>query len=48
MLDSRSAAVPLTALGLLGAGTTAILGFVWAPLVNPDVWHAPEAYRILY
>ena len=48
VLDYRSAAVPLTTLGLVGAISTAILGFLWAPLVNPDAWNAPEAYRILY
>ena len=40
--------VNLTLLGLLGAYFTAILGFFWAPSVDPDQWNAPEAYRIVY
>ena len=38
----------LTILGLMGAGLTLILGFIWAPTVDPEAWNSPEAYRILY
>ena len=38
----------LTTLGLMGAGLTLILGFIWAPTVDPEAWNSPEAYRILY
>ncbi|MBS71902.1 MAG: hypothetical protein CMO20_02965 [Thermoplasmata archaeon] len=44
---SRIAAI-LTLLGLMMIGITLWLGFTWAPDVNPDDWHAPEAYRILF
>ncbi len=48
MLDYRNLAVPLTSAGLFGAVITAILAFSWAPLVDPNAWNAPEAYRIMY
>ena len=38
----------ITVAGLSCAAITAFLGFFQAPLVNPDSWNAPEAYRILY
>jgi len=41
-------AVTITAVGLSCAVITALLGFFQAPLVDPDSWNAPEAYRILY
>ena len=44
----RRAGVALTTLGLMGAGLTLILGFIWAPSVDPEAWNSPEAYRILY
>ncbi len=44
----RRISIPLTAVGLVGAVITAILGFFWAPLVDPEAWNAPEAYRILF
>jgi len=48
VLDYRNLAVPLTSAGLFGAVITAILAFSWAPLVDPNAWNAPEAYRIMY
>jgi len=48
MSDYRDPAVIITATGLSCAAITAFLGFFQAPLVNPDSWNAPEAYRILY
>ena len=44
----RDSAVIITLVGLLCAAITAFLGFFQAPLVDPDSWNAPEAYRILY
>ena len=46
--DYREPAVTITLVGLSCAAITAFLGFFQAPLVNPDHWNAPEAYRILY
>ena len=46
--DTRTLGLTLTSCGLVGALTTAYLGFNWAPLVDPEAWNAPEAYRILY
>jgi len=46
--DYRDSAVIITLLGLLCAAITALLGFFQAPLVDPEDWNAPEAYRILY
>ena len=46
--DTRTLGLTLTSCGLAGALTTAYLGFNWAPLVDPEAWNAPEAYRILY
>ncbi len=48
MSDYRDPAVIITVAGLSCAAITAFLGFFQAPLVNPDSWNAPEAYRILY
>ena len=48
MSDNRDPAVIITVAGLSCAAITAFLGFFQAPLVNPDSWNAPEAYRILY
>tara|TARA_B100001250_G_scaffold39216_1_gene31223 strand:+ start:2552 stop:3337 length:786 start_codon:yes stop_codon:yes gene_type:complete len=44
----RDSAVTITLVGLLCAAVTAFLGFFQAPLVDPESWNAPEAYRILY
>ena len=46
--DFRDSAVIITLVGLLCAAITAFLAFFQAPLVDPDSWNAPEAYRILY
>tara|TARA_B100000686_G_scaffold137239_1_gene144463 strand:- start:1862 stop:2575 length:714 start_codon:yes stop_codon:yes gene_type:complete len=46
--DYRSLAIPLSSAGLVGAIITAFLAFFWAPLVDPNAWNAPEAYRIIY
>ena len=46
--NHRRISIPLTVAGLVGAVITAILGFFWAPLVDPEAWNAPEAYRILF
>ena len=46
--DYRDSAVTITVLGIACAAITAFLGFFQAPLVDPDSWNAPEAYRILY
>jgi heme exporter protein C len=48
MHSLRSIGATLTALGLLGAVVTMLLGFLWAPSVDPEAWNAPEAYRILF
>lgn len=48
MGDYRDSAVVITVLGLSCATITAFLGFFQAPLVDPDNWNAPEAYRILF
>ncbi|MBF92810.1 MAG: hypothetical protein CMB78_03445 [Euryarchaeota archaeon] len=48
MADYRALALPLTTIGLLGASITAFLAFSWAPLVDPNHWNAPQAYRIIY
>ena len=48
MPDTKSIGFTLTSSGLAGALATAYLGYNWAPLVNPEQWNAPEAYRILY
>ena len=48
MSDYRSLAIPLSSAGLVGAIITAFLAFFWAPLVDPNAWNAPEAYRIIY
>ncbi len=48
MPDTRSLGLSLTSCGLAGAIATAYLGFSWAPLVDPEAWNAPEAYRILF
>ena len=48
MPDFRSLAVPLTSAGFVGVSVTAFLAFFWAPLVDPNAWNAPEAYRIIY
>jgi len=48
MHSLRSVGATLTALGLLGAVVTMLLGFLWAPSVDPEAWNAPEAYRILF
>ena len=48
MANYSSLAIPTTIVGLIGVVITALLGFFYAPLVDPDSWNAPEAYRILY
>jgi len=48
MPDVKSVGLVLTSSGLAGALATAFLGFFWAPMVDPEAWNAPEAYRILY
>ncbi len=48
MSDYSRMAISITIAGLVCATITAILGFFYAPLVNPEHWNAPEAYRILY
>ena len=48
MRDASQAVVPLITVGLIGTIITAILGFFWAPAVDPNSWNAPEAYRIIY
>ena len=48
MHSLRTTGATLTALGLLGAVVTMLLGFLWAPSVDPEAWNAPEAYRILF
>ena len=48
MHSLRATGATLTALGLLGAVVTMLLGFLWAPSVDPEAWNAPEAYRILF
>ena len=41
-------AIPITIVGMICVVITALLGFFYAPLVDPNSWNAPEAYRILY
>ena len=48
MAVARKAGAALTTLGLTGAALTLLLGFMWAPTVDPTSWNSPEAYRILY
>ena len=40
--------IGLTALGISGAVTTALMGVYYAPMVDSTAFNAPEAYRILY
>jgi len=44
----RDPSITITVVGLSFAVLTAFLGFFKAPLVDPDSWNAPGAYRILY
>ena len=48
MLSARARGTALTVIGLTGAATTVLLGFLWAPSVDAEAWNAPEAYRILF
>ena len=48
MANYSTLAIPTTIVGLICVTITAFLGFFYAPLVDPDSWNAPEAYRILY
>jgi len=48
MGEYKDPAITITVVGLSFALVTAFLGFFKAPLVNPDSWNAPGAYRILY
>ncbi|MCH1591405.1 MAG: cytochrome c biogenesis protein CcsA [Candidatus Thalassarchaeaceae archaeon] len=48
MRDYGNSALIITVVGLACAAITAFLGFFHAPLVDPESWNAPEAYRILY
>ena len=48
MIGVSRAGTTLMALGLIGATLTLLLGFIWAPTVDPEAWNSPEAYRILY
>ena len=48
MANYSTLAIPITIVGLICVVITALLGFLYAPLVDPDSWNAPEAYRILY
>ena len=48
MAGVSRAGIMLTGLGLTGAALTLLLGFTWAPTVDPSAWNSPEAYRILY
>ena len=40
--------IGLTALGISGAIVTALMGVLYAPMVDSTAFNAPEAYRILY
>jgi len=46
--DVSQVVFPLITVGLIGTVITAILGFFWAPSVDPNSWNAPEAYRIIF
>ena len=48
MANCSTLAIPITIVGMFCVVITALLGFFYAPLVDPDSWNAPEAYRILY
>ena len=48
MANYSTLAIPITIVGMICVVITALLGFFYAPLVDPDSWNAPEAYRILY
>ena len=48
MRDVSKVVFPLITVGLIGTVITAILGFFWAPSVDPNSWNAPEAYRIIF
>ena len=48
MRDVSQVVFPLITVGLIGTVITAILGFFWAPSVDPNSWNAPEAYRIIF
>ena len=48
MPSQREVGFTLTFVGITGAMATLLLGIYWAPLVDPESWNAPEAYRILY
>ena len=48
MANYSTLAIPITIVGMICVVITALLGFFYAPLVDPNSWNAPEAYRILY
>ena len=48
MENYSTLAIPITIVGMICVVITALLGFFYAPLVDPNSWNAPEAYRILY
>ena len=48
MANYSTLAIPITIVGMICVVITALLGFLYAPLVDPNSWNAPEAYRILY
>ena len=48
MASYNTLAIPITIVGMICVVITALLGFFYAPLVDPNSWNAPEAYRILY
>ena len=48
MDNCSTLAIPITIVGMICVVITALLGFFYAPLVDPNSWNAPEAYRILY
>ena len=48
MANCSTLAIPITIVGMICVVITALLGFFYAPLVDPNSWNAPEAYRILY
>ena len=48
MVNYSTLAIPITIVGMICVVITALLGFFYAPLVDPNSWNAPEAYRILY
>ena len=48
MANCSTLAIPVTIVGMICVVITALLGFFYAPLVDPNSWNAPEAYRILY